>query len=232
MALTPRDILYAAYGKSVANRPGTLVQEESEYLAVLGRVLRACFALAAQVNPTAFGVALPVAGVGGQGWPLPNDLESLFRLETAGGAEVVVVPYDDRRMELGTPAVYRLGAYLRAAGNVGDPDPATDALTFWYSRSAIVPTDLDATIDAAFPDAHDEVLVLASAAYMALKDRRLDELGTLDAQFMGALGLFVAWLEHGIANERRRFGLTRAVVTESRVSLASLLGAPAMPRTP
>jgi len=209
---TPQDILTAAYGKSLKNKPGTIATESTELLEVVIRALRGLYAAAARVNHLFFAEQAAVTLAAGA-WARPETAESIFRIErnanTTGGSgavgsEVVVVPFDDRAAESGKGAVYRFGQKFYSAGNAADPTGGE--LAFFYSRRPTSPASLTATLDAQWTETFNELLILETALYLASKDDRAGEVSRLDKDRMAWLNLFVGFLEHETANERRRFG--------------------------
>ena len=221
---TPEELMEAAYSKSTKNNPGAIATESTELFELVIRMLRKFFSVAARVNPLYFAGSSVVAAPGAAtGWDRPEGAESVFRIEEAGGTEVVVVPHDDRACESGLPAVYRLGKSYYTAGNAGDPDPATDALTFWYSRRPTDPTNFTSVIDSQWEEAYNELVVLEIAAYLAHKDGRAEELQMLIKDRDEWLRLFIMFLEHETSNERRRYGHLRRFNTQSLVPISDLL---------
>jgi len=226
---TPRQILTAAYAKSTKNRPGTIATESTELLQVVIRAMRGLYALAARVNPTFFATDTDVA-FASPGWLRPDLAESIFRIERtaattggtgAAGDEVVVVPFDDRTAESGIGAVYRIGQTYRPAGNA--PDPTGGTLKFYYSKRPSDPANLDATVDSMWTEQFNELLILEVAMYLALKDGRGDEVAALRGDRDTWARLFIAFLEHGEVNERRRFGHLRRFNTNTVIPLGQLL---------
>jgi hypothetical protein len=225
VSTTPQAILNAAYAKSTKNRPGTIATESTELLELVIRSLRGIYAAAARVNPLFFAEQATVA-FASTAWPRPETAESIFRIQrlagTTGGTgsagdEVVVVPFDDRAAESGKGAVYRFGQKFFAAGNAADPTGGD--LAFFYAKRPTSPASLTATLDALWAEQFNELLVLEVALYLANKDGRAEELGALDKDRMAWLGLFVSFLEHETANERRRFGHIQRINTASLVPM-------------
>jgi hypothetical protein len=226
---TPRDILLAAYAKSTKNKPGTIATESTELLQVVIRAQRGLYAFAARVNPTFFATYTDVTATSGA-WARPQQAESIFRIErtnnTTGGTgtagdEVVLVPFDDRKAESGLGAVYRIGQSFYPAGNT--PDPTGGDLRFYYAKRPSDPADLNAALDALWTEQFNELLVLEVAIYLALKDGRGDEAAVLRADRDTWARLFIAFLEHSEANERRRFGHLRRFNTNTLLPIGSLL---------
>lgn len=223
VTITPRDLIEAAYAKSTKNAPGTIATESTELLNLVNRMVRKFYIIAARVNPVYFASTTQVAAPGAATpWDRPEGAESIFRIES-GGSEVVVVPFDDRTAEEGIAAVYRIGKQFYEAGNANDPDPSSDALDFWFSKRPTDAANLDATLDSSWEEQFNEMLVLELAIYLANKDGRADEIGMLVKDRDEWLRMFILFLEHETANERRRFGHIRRFNTQSLVSINDLL---------
>jgi hypothetical protein len=140
---------------------------------------------------------------------------------------VTIVDPFDKNAESGKPAIYRMAKAYYATGNTSDPNPASDALTFWYSRRPTDPASLTGTIDSMWEEQFNELLILEVAMYLALKDS-----GTTgrDVELMGLrlsrdenLRLFIMFLEHETARVAHRFGHIRRFVSESMVPLNDLM---------
>ena len=218
--MTPAELFVDAYAKSKKNQPGKIAAEGTELLGVANRALRATFMVAARVNPFFYMDSEDVS-YAAPGWAYPDNAEAIYRIEMADGTEVVVVPFDDRDAESGSPAVYRAGQVFRQADPTGDPE-TTDDLTIYFTR---IPTDAATTataMDTAFPVSYRELLVLEIAIYLALKDGRMDEAEVLKGQRDSWLQMYMAHLEHEVMNERGRWGQFEPFRTPSLVPLASL----------
>lgn len=220
---TPRQMIQAAYAKSTKNKPGTIATESTELLQLVIRAVRALYAVAARVNPKFYGVSVDVTLAAGT-WTRPEGAETIYRLErvagTTGGtgsagSEVVVVPFDDRTAESGIPAVYEFGQKFLSAGNA--PDPTGGDLKFYYSKRPSDPANLDATLDALWQEAYNELLILEVAIYLAIKDGRADEVVALRGDRDAWANLYIAFLQHATANERRRFGHIHRINTAQLV---------------
>lgn len=206
MALLTSDLIDAAYGFSIENRPGSTTTEDTELVGVLNRELTRLFALAASEDETVFAEVDQVAysaEVGG--WRRPAFAERVWRIEKADGTEVVVVPVDDRGAEEGSPALYTVGKIYYAAGNDLDP-VSTDTLTFFYSIWPHIIGAADENVDELFPDGYGALLTLALAAYLAEADGREAEAARLRQEAERWEALFVAHVAGSTSNLRRRFG--------------------------
>lgn len=200
--MTVQELLTAAYAKSKKNQPGRIATESTELVAVVNRVIRMYFQIAARVNPYFFAKSASVA-FASTGWPRPSDAEAVLRITNPSAVEVVVVPIEDPTAESGLPAVYRISQEYRTAGNASDPTSGN--LTFLYSKR---PTDLTATtdtIDTLWPTAYAELAALEVATYLAVKDGREGEVPYLAGERDRWLVMFLAFLEHETMNERRRY---------------------------
>lgn len=220
MATLASDILVAAFAKSTKNAPARIVAEATDLCASVTRSLRGLFAIGARVNPVFFATQTNMNFVS-PGWARPVDAESVFRLELVTGQEVALVPFDQRRAELAMPAVYAMGQTYRSAGNALDPISGT--IVAFYSKRPANVAGLTDPLDLSWPEAYNELLILDVAVYLALKDGRMDEVQVLTADRARWLSLYVAFLEHANANERRMYGAVRYINSNSLVSLADLL---------
>jgi hypothetical protein len=224
---TPSDILAAALGTSLKNRPGVLATAATELLQKVIRALRGLYAVAARVNPTFFAESASVT-FASTGWARPENAESVYRLErvagTTGGSgsagdEVVVVPFDDRAAELGRGAVYAFGKVYRSAGNAKDPTGGD--LAFWYARRPTSPATVNATLDPQWTEQFNELLILEVALYLAGKEPNMRgaELALLSADRLSWLNLFIEFLQHETANTRHRYGHQAVVNVNSLLPL-------------
>lgn len=227
MATKPRDILLAAYAKSLKNKPGAIASESGELLQLVIRAMRGLYAFAARVNPLFFAESAVVA-YAAPGWPRPVTAEAIFRIELPTGTEVALVPFDDRAAEPGMPAVYEFGQKFLPASALA-PNPQNGNLTFYYAKRPTDPADLDANVDAMWTEQFNELLILEVAIYLALKDGRSTEIPGLTASRDRWANLFVAFLEHETVNERRRFGQVARFNVKSMMPLWSLLAGSAPP---
>lgn len=218
---TPQTILDGAYAKSQKNKPGAIATESVELLQLVIRATRGLYAFAARINPTFFAESAVVA-YSAPGWARPQNAEAVFRIENPTPAEVVVVPFDDRRAEAGMPAVYPFGQVYRPA-SAGAPDPQAGNLTFYYAKRPTDPATLAATLDALWTEQFNELLILEVAIYLAIKDGRADELGAYRSDRDRWAMLFGAFLEHETLNMRRRYGQIARFNTQSIVPLMSIL---------
>lgn len=218
---TAQMILEAAYAKSLKNKPGAIASESSELLQLVIRSMRGLYAFAARINPLFFAETAAVA-YAAPGWARPQNAEAIFRLELPTAAEVVVVPFDDRKAEPGKPAVYSFAQIYRPASALA-PDPQNGNLTFFYAKRPTDPANLDAVLDAMWTEQFNELLILEVAIYLAIKDGRGEEVGAYKADRDKWATLFAAFLEHETMNERRRFGQVARFNVKSMMPVWSLL---------
>ena len=225
---TPRDIIVAAYAKSMKNKPGTIATETTELLQLVIRSMRGLYSVAARVNPTFFAEDVDVT-LAASAWARPETAESIYRIErvtgTTGGTgnagdEVAVVPFDDKKAEEGMNAVYEFGQKFKSAGN--SLDPTGGDLKFYYAKRPTDPADLDTAIDAQWQESYDELLILETAIYLAMKDTRGEETGNLKGERDVWAQLFIAFLEHSTANMRARFGHYHLINTKRLIPLNAL----------
>ncbi len=131
------------------------------------------------------------------------------------------MPFDQRLAESGLPSVYRLGQVFRSSGNASDP--TSGDLTFFYAKTPTDAATLETSIDSMWPETYKELAVLEVATYLAAKDEREDETAYLVIERDKWLRMFLAFLEHETANERRSYGMAVPFNTGSMVPIASLL---------
>lgn len=213
---TVQQLLDAAYAKSTKNRPGTIATEATELLQTVVRIIRGVYSFAAEVNPVHFSAKSAVIGVGSV-WARPEPAEAILRIETAAGAEVAVVPFDDRLAADPKPSLYEFaGGFTADPGQTAAPG-ATDTLTFWFSKRPNDPTpfNLAGVIDPDWQEDYNELLILEIAIYLALKDGRFDEVEVLKLDRNVWAQRFGAYLQHATANLQRRFGHRKHVNVDS-----------------
>lgn len=202
---TYNQIVAAAYGRSSKNIPGKIATEPVELLTLIYRSLAGLYSFAANINPQFFGASAQVVFAAG-GWARPAGAESVWRIETLAGLEVVTVPIDDKQAELGKPALYRLGQKYLGAGNPLDPTVAD--LVFFFSKSPAVPALLADVIDETWPETYNPLLIDETALWLAIKDGRGDEVPEVKESRDSWLKLFAEFLDHETVNEVRRMGTT------------------------
>lgn len=223
---TPLALIQAAYLKSAKNMPNTIATDATELLGLVTRILRRYYAVAARIQWETFGLKDVVEEDSG-GWPFPENVESLARVELEDGTLVRIVPIDDRALGVPEPSVYELGGKLYPAGNAADPDPAADDLVFWYAKRPDDPATINDVVDALWAEQFNELLHFDIAAYLAVKDGRDDELQSLAAQRENWYALYTAWLEHRVQGGLKRFGNLAGVLAALELPVA-----PAAARVP
>lgn len=223
MAVTTKvqDIVTGALTRSAKNSPGIIANNAVELVEVVRRAMAGLYSFAARINPTYFAESADVAPVAA-GWQRPEAAESVFRIERTAGAEVVVVPLDDRAAEQGSPAVFTLGQLYRPAGNPLDP-VLPEHLVFYYSKRPTRPALLTDTLDALWNESYNDLLISEVAVYLALKDGRMDEVEPVRADRDRWAMLFAAFLEHETVGTRRRFGVVNRTTGQGIVPLSSIL---------
>ena len=218
---TVLDILRGAYGRSLKNKAGAIASEQVELVRVVQRAEQGLFSFAARINPQYFGDQATVA-VASSAWPLPETAEAVFRIEMPTGAEVAVVPIEDRLLEPEKPSVYFLGKGFRSVG--GTSDPVAESLTMFYARRPATLTATTSLLDTLWPEAHNDLLIDEVAIYLAIKDqgsgRDLELKAIMEERDRRAM-LFAAHLEHVVGNATRRH--SPVILTPSIAPINSLL---------
>ena len=209
--LTCLEIITLAYSRQ--KRAAPELDEDvltSELLPIIYESVCSHFQVGALTNPEYFMKRETVSyDSTKEGWPRPDDCNSVLRIED-DSTEVVRVPYDDRDTvtdDYVDPVVYGLGGvYYRAASN-HDPESGS-ALTFFYTRIPSKPTDLDHEIDELWPPGHESLIPLEVAIYMTRKDARPDpEIQHLIAQRDVQSARFLSFVmheDHGVARRIER----------------------------
>jgi hypothetical protein len=224
------DLTSAALARSYTNRPELSDPGAAELIGVLSRLLREAFALASTINPLFYGTSLVVPYTVGpaassSGWARPADAHAVVKLEAstdtravgdtpiAVGTEVLVVPFNDRALESGTPAVYELGQLFVCAGNVGDPN--VGGLVIFYQKRPATLTNGGDSLDALWQDEFNELLILGLAVYLAKKDQRSEDAAAFDAERQEWLALYAQSLRDASISTRQRYGQFRPVPREA-----------------
>jgi hypothetical protein len=216
---TVEELTIAALAKNKTNQPEVL-EGGTEMLDVYNRVLRGLYAIAARVNPGYFGAIVavtPSAGV----WARPA-AELVYRVETAAGARVFIVPVDDRGAQAGNPAIWPWGQGYRVAV-AGDGPGASDVLTFYTSSLAPTATAVSQETPPAWPDSFDDMIVVLLAMYLAAKDERAQDLPGLQKEEERWLALYIAHLEHETVGMSRAVGVAGHFQGPSMLELKQLL---------
>lgn len=204
---SPRDIVLAALGFSGLNKP-LQIAPDAEMLDVVTRAARGCWAYAARLNPEFFGAQAAVV-YAGAGWARPADAELVWYIENPAGQEVIVVPRNDLQADASRPAVWSLTQVYRPIPAYAPGPVAANALTVFYSQIFPKPATIDTPITALWPTQFDDLLVHETAMYFALKDRRADERGVIEAGRDHWAQLFAAFLEHETTPRVYRYGAPR-----------------------
>lgn len=219
------DLTTAALARSFTNRPELSDPASAELVGVLSRQFMELFALASTINPLFFGASLTVARTEGPsasstGWARPADAHAVVKLEAstdtqasgvamAAGTEIVIVPFNDRALEAGTPAVYELGQLFVSAGNVGDP--TTGGLVIFYQKRPTPLTNGGDSIDPLWRDEFNELPILGLAKYLAKKDGRDADVAAFEDERQEWLALYAQSLRDASISTRQRFGQFRPV---------------------
>jgi hypothetical protein len=213
---TVQDVLDGAYGTSTKNQPDTIANEAVELLAVVKRKLAGIYAFASRINPIHFSASEDVTGVAGQ-WERPDAANAIFRIENAGFAEVVVVPFDDRLAAEPKPSLYEFSGFFTADALQTNPPGGTDVLTFWFSKRPDDPTpdNLTGVLDPDWDDAYTDLLIFELAIYLSLKDGRVEEVALFKEERNQWAQVFASFLQHSTANLQRRFGHKKMVDVET-----------------
>ncbi len=216
MPTTARVLIDAARARNVAN--DTSLAQDPELIRELDLRLKELYSFAARKAPLYFGAAASVAGDATK-WPRTAGAELVFRVEADGaagtgvdrkiqtvGAKVHLVPLDDRQAEL-APRVYALGrAYYSVGVAATDPSASVngDKLKFFYSRlhpnldPALAATHATNTLEADWPEQHNNLLIVYLAKFLSLKDaaRSDSEYQALEKEEARLYRIFEAHLEH------------------------------------
>lgn len=214
---TAQELITDALSHSSANRPDVLATQATELLGQLNIEVGRVFAFARDVDPT-YIAAITTVALTGNGWPFPANCYTVTRLEGTGnpaqgggtvpsGAEVTIVPYDDRALEAGSPSVYEYGQVFYSAGN--DGDPVSGDLRVFFARTPTEATGLGSTVDTPWPSEFTHIIVLGLAAYLAQKDGRTEEATAMGEEQSAVLGQFRQHIRSRVASTRQRFGMFR-----------------------
>lgn len=223
--ITALDVFRAAYATSKLNEPGRIADESGELLSILNTDLRGYFADGARTNRRFFlkKFATPfVAGTPSGSWPRPAGAEMVVRLEAGDamgntlvpGTEIADIPFDQRHIEPGKPAVYNLGQHWYAAGRGGDP--VSGLLTVFASASPTPLVGIADAIDPLWPATFVPLLKWGIAIYLAQKDGGRDnEVTAFTAQQAKEYGRYLAYLEHETTTEVRSYGHAKQFTSPS-----------------
>jgi hypothetical protein len=133
------------------------------------------------------------------------------------------------------PSLARRGVLVRADLSPGlsgaAPNPQAGNLTFFYAKRPTDPATLATTLDALWTEQFNELLILEVAIYLALEGRPARRARPLMEARDKWANLFVAFLEHETANERRRFGHVARINVRTVIPAYSLLAGGPPPNT-
>lgn len=221
MSFTVQDVIDAGFSKSAASRPETL-NTPSKLIASVGYCLREVFQVASRENPYIIGTSADV-DFDGSGWPRPADAlrvigvrataTTLANPALAVGAKVMVLPFDDKSFAIAKAALTELGQSFVPRG--GQADPSGGALTMVYARVPTMPTALEDTIDAMFPDAQMDLLNYDMAVYLAEQDKRAEDQATFTAMKSALLGLYIGWAQAQTYEIVQRFPIVTPPLTNT-----------------
>ena len=214
---TGQDIVNGALAKSSKNEPPNF--SPAEQIRRVNDRLHGLYELAARVNPGFFAEIANVAESAGT-WPRDEEGLSIERIEqNSDGAEVAVVPFDDRQAEPSVLSVYEWGQVFTAVTNpAGTP---AGSLDFYQAKRPALITNLSPdTLDPQWREDFNELLQLEVAIEFANKDgRQGEETPALIQDRNGWLARFVSFLEHSTGNLRRRKGNRKTINVETLIPL-------------
>lgn len=167
---TVQSLIESATVASTANDPGKLAGD-AELIVVLNRVYQAYSAMMALSHPDRWVTSAALSWTGTPATvTLATDAIDIRHIENALGAEVAIVPVEDKgRSWVQVPAVYRRGASLVSLNRGGDPVNGESG-TLWYLDAPAALTALANSTDARWPVRHEPLLAHELALYLAMKD--------------------------------------------------------------
>lgn len=199
--MTVQEILNAAYAKSLYNR-SLNVTEGAAVVGVVARALLKYVVQGAAINPEFFGDAVAIPEVAGT-WARPADAISVYWVEDAAGEQVIVLTTWDRRAHEFEPAIHLVGRLYQGVGQSTDP---TGSLTFYYVPEPELPAALADEVDANWPEAFNNLLILEVMIHLASQEKsRMVEGGDL-AKWQADLATEVAIFEAFLRQETVRHG--------------------------
>ncbi len=171
MPSTVQTIIELATVASTANDAGKLATD-AELIAVLDRHYQAYAALMALSAPERWVATAAIAWSGTPAtFALPADLIDIRHVETSGGAEIRIVPVEERRKSWHTaPAAFRQSGSLVSRAQAGDPVNGESG-TLWYLDAPTALSALGNSLDSRWPVRHDPLLIGELAVYLANKDQ-------------------------------------------------------------
>ncbi len=198
----------AALARSASARPDLLVTASGELLEQLNRIVEELFVDASAAHAPYFHTRanLPFDVLQSPaGWPWSADILRPYYVAASsdttglgtgwvGGDEIVVVSATDSWASPDAPAVVGRGRAFMPTGQTGHPTGGS--LVVEYARRPVAMTGLSSVIDAAWPAEHDGLVIDRLALWLAQKDGRLEDLGSLEkdeslrfARFAAAVGV-------------------------------------------
>lgn len=214
-----QEILTGAYAHNHSITPNKAIVDATEGLQLIIRAMNGMSLFASSINPAAISGRDEVA-FDTDGWPRPEDALVVFYREDEDGVEVALVPIDNRAAELELPAVYFWGNKYYRSNDIGPEDDAP--LIMFYGKKLESPANLAATIDAAWPEAFNELLQLEVAILMNIK-LRMDVTDQLRAERDRWAQMFIAWLERMDIGLRSQFSSSRLLSPNAKKSAAQFL---------
>lgn len=216
---TALDVFRQAYATSKLNEAGRVADESGELLSLLNSKLRSYFADGARVNARFYAKKIEVAFVSPSGgWPRPAAAEMILRLEAGGtmgatpsltaGTEIVDLPFDQRHIEPGRPAVYNFGQAWYSRGTA--IDPISGSMIVFASVRPTRLTSINERLDPLWPDACTPLLKWDIAIYLARKDgNRAAEVEAFSAERASEYESYLKYLQHETTTEVRSYGFNR-----------------------
>jgi hypothetical protein len=205
------DVIAQAVLQSYDNRP-TVLEAEPELLVQLGLAFAGYYRIVTKENPSLFAEQLALTW-SINGWDIPDNVDTVIRLERSNGVEVVVVPLEDRSAEPSVGAVYRLGRRYYPAGNTNDPTNQT--LTAYIAPVAPEFVALSDPLPSVWPTQFNRMPILELAAFLASKDGRADDAQRFNSALLQWQLDFVRWCQTPDLPIRRRFGAPTIVPTSA-----------------
>ena len=202
---TPEDIFVEAYALHEKFTADKIATEDTELFNLVVRSLRGIYSVAARINPFFFGTTKTEAAPGASSpWPMPEGAQAIAEIQDGSGNEIVPVHFKDRDMEPAKASVYFFGQAFYSPEGTNDPDPATDSITYWYSKRPADPASKTAALDSMWLEDYNQLLIHEVAIYLAAKS----ELEAVARAMMGErdhwLRMFVSDLEGLVPYEKSR----------------------------
>lgn len=194
MTTTAKDLIQRAVARSTKNDPDKLASRK-ELVRALSDYLRTLYVEVAEVDDEYFGFEDDVTGASGV-FAIPSNMIAVFLVKDADGEEVAIVPFRDVDTDI-APRVYQIGTNLYTVGETDDPaDAAVLTLFGALLHPELDPTAAwdaaDNTLDATWPERHNEVLIRELARLLAFKGGRPEEAVALAGERDEAKALLLA----------------------------------------